>query len=92
MSYAGAGYGCFQHGPAVRRQRDEWPLLAGERLSRLPPVCCALHLRTLGYLQRIVNLHPKIAHGALELGVFKEELNRPKIFRAPIDQRGSRAS
>lgn len=46
----------------------------------------ALDLRLLGHLQRVVNLDPEVPHGALQLGMPKQQLNRAKVLRATVDQ------
>lgn len=60
--------------------------MAGERPSWSPPVGSTSDFGSFSHLQRIVNLDPEITHGALKLGVSKEELNRPQFLRPSINQ------
>ena len=60
---------------------DRRPLAVATRPRRL-------HLGLLGDLQGVVDLDPEVSDRALQLGVPKEELNRPEISGPPVDQRG----
>ena len=37
--------------------------------------------------QSVFNLDAKVSHGAFQLGVAEQELNRTDVARAPVDQR-----
>lgn len=56
----------------------------GERplLADSGPSCFGL----LRYLERVVNLNPKVSDSALQLAVSKEELDRPKVLGPAVDQ------
>jgi hypothetical protein len=62
-------------------------LLAGKRL--LPEMLTgrALHLRLFGYFKGIIDFYAQVAHGTLELGMPKEQLNGAEVLGPPIDQR-----
>ena len=49
-----------------------------------------LNLYLLRELKRIVDLNTKVADRALELCVAQQQLYRPQVLRAPIDQSGFR--
>src|SRR5450631_1044476 len=68
--------------------------LAGLRPSS-PTVATSparLHFSLLRDLQRVVDLDPEVSDCAFQLGVSTQELNRPKIPGAPVDQRRLGAS
>lgn len=45
------------------------------------------NLRLLGDLQGVIHLNAEVSHGRLQLGVSEQQLHRPKVLGAPIDQR-----
>ena len=45
----------------------------------------ATHLSLLGDFQRVVDINPKVADSAFELGVAEQQLNRPTILGSPVD-------
>ena len=46
-----------------------------------------LNVDLLRYHQSIFNLDAKVSHGAFQLGVAEQELDRADVARAPVDQR-----
>jgi len=47
----------------------------------------ALHLRLLRHFESVVDLDPKVADCAFQLGVPEQQLDGSKILRATVDQR-----
>jgi hypothetical protein len=47
----------------------------------------ALHLRLLRHFESVVDLDPRVADCAFQLGVPEPQLDGPKILLAPVDQR-----
>jgi hypothetical protein len=45
-----------------------------------------LHLGLFGDFQRVVDLDSEVSHGAFKFRMAEQELNRPKILGAAIDQ------
>jgi hypothetical protein len=48
----------------------------------------ALHLRLLRHFESVVDLDPKAADCAFQLGVSERQVDRSKILRATVDRRG----
>ncbi len=55
---------------------------------RLSPLGVDLHLHfsLLRDFQRIIDLDAKVPHRALQFGVAEQELDRPDVLRAPVNQ------
>ncbi len=51
-----------------------------------------LDLRLFCHFERVVDLDAKVSHRALKLGMTEQQLHRPEVLRAPIDQGGFGAS
>jgi hypothetical protein len=63
-----------------------WPV-SDRRAWRSLTDSARLHFCLLCDLQRIVDLDAEIPHGAFELRVPKQELNRSEVSGPPVDQR-----
>jgi len=59
--------------------------VSDRRVRRSLAGLTGLHLRLLCDLQSIVDLDPKISHGALKVRVAKQELDRPETFSPSVD-------
>ena len=46
-----------------------------------------LDFRLFRYLKRVINLDSKVSNRAFQLAMSEQELNSPKVFRSPVDQR-----
>ena len=47
----------------------------------------ASYLCVLGESERILDVHPEVAHRALDFGVTQEQLHRPQVARRLVDDR-----
>lgn len=68
-----------------RGDEIERPLLAGQRPIAARPRWSYISL--LRHLEGVVNLDAEVTHRALELAVAEEQLHRPQILGAAVDQR-----
>ena len=69
-------------GSATAPKDGSWPVSAPS-LTGLTK----LHLCLLGHFKCVVYLDAEVSHCTFELSVTKQQLDRPEILRAAIDQR-----
>ena len=74
------------HAPIIHRGLRRHRLRIGHLLHYLKVWSC-LYLHLLCDLQGVAHLNPQVADGAFELGVSQQEMNRPEILGALVDQR-----
>jgi hypothetical protein len=83
----------FRKALEIARRQEAKPLelRAATSLARCGQSVTALPLRSdvnlLGDGERVIDLDAEVPDRALDLGMAKEQLNRPKIAGTPIDQR-----
>ncbi len=52
----------------------------------------ASDVNLFGYGERIIHLNTEVTHGALDLGVPEQQLDRAEVASSAIDQRGLRSA
>ena len=56
------------------------------------PAACRSNLRLFRHLESVVDLNAKVSNGTLEFCVAEEQLYRPQVLCAPVDQRRLRST